>query len=428
MTRTYQLLVRCLLVASMLVLVIAPGYSQEIDDVFSEPDAVTDDGNGGAEESAESPEEPENVVDIDALTTSPTTVTGRVSSSVGLGLGLLEWPGSDAAEDEDLEDLARYDVLFEIKSSITVDSRPEPYLRFRTRLSTELDEADLDFTRPEVDELFVDYTFGESVFVRAGKYSMKWGRARLFDNPADLVSRVDDGAALRGTFPAGPGSITALIYSRPEWLATYGEETDWRAFGGASQWESTWGPLTTELSGHYQHDEPVGSALGLTLGAGEFTVTAEGVYNWDQDDPAGGPVNGQDSYQAVTTVFWENGARSWSILGEYQYDSNDSGGGEHLAGFSVRGPSVFRRPGWRPGVRWKHALEDGSGEVIPGISGEIAPDLDLSIGVPVIYGEPGTYYREALSSDDDEDDDDEDLVPFDRVVTVLFGLSLRFRF
>jgi hypothetical protein len=88
--------------------------------------------------------------------------------------------------------------------------------------------------------------------------------------------------------------------------------------------------------------------------------------------------------------------------------------------------------GWRPGVRWRHAFEDNSGEVIPGISGTIAPRLSLSIGTPVIYGAPGSFYRDALTESVEEEDDpleeDEKLVPVDNVVTVLLGLRLSFSF
>lgn len=432
--------------------------AQDIDDLFNEPDAVTEgespavegrateggsagaeatvsDGTGEADGETKDAEGGGAVVDIDALTTSPTRVTGKVSTSAGIGLGLIEWPGTDAAEDEgeDLRDLARYDILFTAKASVSVDSRPSPYLRFRTTVSTSLDDNTLDFDTPEVDELFVDYTFANSVFVRAGKFGMSWGRARLFDNPADLVDRVDEGAAVRATVPAGPGSVTGLVYSRSEWIDQYEGDTNWRAFAGAAQWESTWGPLTTELGGHWQKDEPVGSAISLTLGIHDLTLSAEGIYNIDQDDPGGGPASGENSVQAVANFFWENSARTWSFWGEYQYDNAagrdpETEGGEHLVGLAFKAPSIAGN-GWRPGVRWRHAIEDGSGEVVPGIKGEIAPRLNLSIGVPVIYGEPGSYFREALVSGNEEDDDEEtDLTPLDNVVTVLLGLSLSFSF
>jgi hypothetical protein len=289
-----------------------------------------------------------------------------------------------------------------------------------------------------VDELFVDYTFADTVVVRAGAYKMTWGRARLFDNPANLVDRVDEGAALRATVPTGPGSVTAVIYSREAWIDEY-DDGNWRAFAGAGQVEMTFGAITTELSGHWQKDEPVGSALGLTLGLGELTLSLEGVYNWDQGSPAAGPWRDDNSWVAVSGVFWENAARSWSIWGEYQYDSDadkardgiapDTEGGRHLVGLAMRAPSLGRG-GWRPGFQWRHAIDDDSGEIAPGIRGEVAPRLNLSLGVPVIYGKPGTYFRDALESEnaDDESEDDRDLTPLDNVVTVLVALRLTFSF
>ena len=418
--------------------------AQDMDDLFNQPDEVTEpteDENESDTQDAPSTGEPAEgdagAVDIAGLTTSPTTVSGRVTSSAGFGIGLIEWPWSAAADGESFRDLMRYDILYTTGASVSVDSRPQPYLRFRTTLSTDLNENSLRFTDPTVDELFVDYTFGDTVFVRAGRYGMTWGRGRLFDNPANLVDRVDEGAAVRATAPVGRGSFTGVLYSRKAWIDQYaGSEngsstTNWRAFAGAGQWENTFGGVTAELSAHWQKDEPVGTAAGLTWGLRGLTLTAEGVYNLDQDDPDGGPGSGGNSVQALGNFLWESSSGRWSFWGEYQFDSaaaDDDSGGEHLLGLAMRAPSLTGS-GWRPGLRWRHAVEDTSGEVVAGISGTIAPSLDLSVGLPVIYGKPGSYFREALVSDNQDDDEDEDdLTPLDNVATVLLAVSLSFSF
>ncbi|MCG8478191.1 MAG: hypothetical protein MI724_03775, partial [Spirochaetales bacterium] len=323
-------------------------------------------------------------------------------------------------------------VLYDTTASIAVDSRPQPYLRFYSRLSTSLSETSLTFNTPTIDDLFVDYTVADSVFLRAGTFSIGWGRARLFDNPANLVSRVDEGAAIRASVPAGRGSITGLLYSRPAWIQEYGDDVNWRAFAWAGQWEATRGSLTTELGAHWQVDEPLGSALSFTFGIRDLTLTAEGVYNWDQDDWLGGPERGANSWAAIGNFFWENNSRSWSFWGEYQYDSDDDGGGEHLVGLAMRAPR-FGRGGWRPGLSWRHAVEDTSGELVVGMNGTIAPSLTLEVGVPMIYGSPGTFYRNALTQSvadgDDEDDEDEViLIPVDNVIVALFVVEVSFSF
>ena len=448
---------KCVVGLGLYTIIVAQVTAQDIDDLFSDPDSTT------AESSDETPENepasetelppyqsddseeegdnseamsPPTAVDIGALTTSPTRVSGRVTAQAGFGLGFIEWPGSDAAEGRGVYDLAEYSILYDTTASMIVDSRPRPYLRFYSRLTTSLSESSLTFDTPDITSLFVDYTAADSVFLRAGTFNMGWGRARLFDNPANLVSRVDEGAAIRASVPAGRGSFTGLLYTRPAWVQQYGDDVNWRAFAWAGQWEVTRGSLTTELGAHWQVDEPLGSALSFTLGVRDLTLTAEGVYHWDQDNWGGGPDSGENSWAAIGNFFWENSNRSWSFWGEYQYDSDDTGGGEHLAGLAMRAPRVGRR-GWRPGLSWRHAVEDSSGEFVIGMSGTVAPSLSLDVGVPVIYGSPGTYYRAALTQsvadddDDDDDDDDEDeviLIPVDNVIVALFVIELSFSF
>ncbi len=431
----------------------APVTAQDLDDLFSEPDSTAEEagdtapedelvdevdqtpdqsGDDGGEENEGEAVAPTAAVDIDALTTSPTRATGSVTARAGFGLGFIEWPGSDDAAGRSVRDLAEYSILYDTTASIAVDSRPQPYLRFYSRLTTSLSESSLTFNTPEVSSLFVDYTVADSVFLRAGTFNMGWGRARLFDNPADLVSRVDEGAAIRASVPAGRGSVTGLLYTRPTWIQQYGDDVNWRAFAWAGQWEATRGSLTTEFGAHWQLDEPVGTALSFALGVRELTLTAEGVYNWDQDDWFGGPESGENSWAAIGNFFWENSSRSWSFWGEYQYESDDTGGGEHLVGLAMRAPQ-FGSGGWRPGLSWRHAVEDSSGELLIGMNGTIAPSLRLEVGVPVIYGAPGTFYRDALAQsvddDDDEDDDDEViLVPVDNVIVALFVVTISFSF
>ena len=92
--------------------------AQDLDDLFNEPDAVTDggaptDGDGtaaqgdgdaqgtatdGTATDGEGGAQPPAVVDIGALTTSATTVSGSVSADAGVSVGYNEWPWSDAVD------------------------------------------------------------------------------------------------------------------------------------------------------------------------------------------------------------------------------------------------------------------------------------------------------------------------------------------
>jgi hypothetical protein len=287
--------------------------------------------------------------------------------------------------------------------------------------------------------MFIDYTFADTLFVRAGQFGMGWGRARLFSSPANLVSAVSSGAAIRASLPTARGSLTAVTWANSASVAKY-DAFNPRAFSVAGQWESTFGGLTAEAGGFFRVDAPIAGALSLTTSVGGVTVSAEGVYRTERTDT----WSQSDTWAAIGNAFWENSDRTFSIWGEYRYDSTSaaaSAGSRQLAGLAMQFPRLSQSGGWRPAISWKHAIEDTSGEVVAGISGTVAPQLTLSIGLPVIYGQPGSYYRAAVAAaaaDLDGEDassdldplagDDTVLVPIDNVVMLLLTVSLSFSF
>ncbi|MCF7929385.1 MAG: hypothetical protein K9L29_09915 [Spirochaetales bacterium] len=410
---TFHLFNRAFLPAAVFVLLVSPAWAEgSIDGLFNEPDT----------ESVDDAEGEEDTVDVGELTTAPLEVSGSVSAGIGAGLGLIEWPGSAAAGSRTAADLVRPSGFYSISSAVSVDARPEPYLRFYANVSTSLDEGVMDFPAPEVKELFIDYTLADTVFFRAGKQGLAWGQGRLLANPANLVSRVSDGVAFRTTVPAGPGTLGGVIYSIEDWVNRYAA-IDPRAFGFAGQWEATLGPLSLAAMGHYHVDEPVDAAAGVSFGLGEVNVAVDGAYHIDQGDP----ISSASSWEALGQLFWEDEGRNWSILTEYWFDSSVADRQGHQAGIGIRMPDLWSD--WRPAVSWKHAFQDHSGEVIAGIGGSIAPDLTMSIGLPVIYGKPGTFYRDALTetvTDENADEEEQRLTPVDNVVTLLLAIRLNF--
>ncbi|MDA3951639.1 MAG: hypothetical protein PF508_20705, partial [Spirochaeta sp.] len=130
----------------------------EIDDLFSAPDEETadegsstdvqpDEGGDAATDAAPEDAAPA-ILDIAALTTAPTKVTGSVSASAGANLGFNEWPDSAAAAERTPRDLLEASAGYTMSTSVTIDSRPEPYLRYRAKLSSSLNPTSLGISTP----------------------------------------------------------------------------------------------------------------------------------------------------------------------------------------------------------------------------------------------------------------------------------------
>ncbi|MFW5642611.1 MAG: hypothetical protein ACOCYQ_01165 [Alkalispirochaeta sp.] len=436
----------------------APGT--DTDDLFDTPDDTVTDDDGSADDrerdndsdDEESADETvvTDVVDIGGLTTSPTSVTGSVKASAGVNFGYNEWPGSDAAEERTWRDLLQVAAGYSMSTSVTVDGRPQPYLRYRASLSSSLSTSSLTMSTPAFTEIFVDYTIRDTVFLRAGKFGMGWGRARLFSSPGNLVSRVGSGAAIRGSTAVGLGSVTGVLYTTPTWIKAYDHrEGDPRSFAGAAQLEQTAGIFTFELAGHYQHDEDPLAAATVTMNIGDLTLAGEERYRLTTDNAG---IYGADALvvESVANFFWENRNRRWTFWGEYNHNARrrddeigDDGvrrDGRHLVGLAMKAPSLGGG-GWRPQLTWRHAVGDLSGQVIAGTSGTIAPNLTLSFGMPVFYGKPGSYYRgiaetrvisdvDTESTDTTLTEEEEDLLRISGqdVISLTFGLSISFSF
>ncbi len=426
----------CLVAMVLLVLWGHSLYSEDagqisIDDLFNQPveGEYNEDQTVIELESADT--QMEESVNLDALTTSPTVFSGSVSAGVGIGAGLIEWPGSNAAEGESFSDLMRYSGFYLTTAVLSLDARPEPYLRFYSSVSISLDADKMDFSGSDISEVFIDYTLKDTVFFRAGKQGITWGHGRLLENPANLVSRVSEGVAVRVTFPAGNGTFNGIVYSKEGWVNNPYPNIDPRTFAYAGQWESSMGPLAFSLSSHFKmkddSEEDIGSASSISFGIGPFDLAADLVGHWNRENPSWIPVE----WEALGQIFWENDSRSWSLLSEYMFDTSVGSGLGHYVSLGLKTPK-FRASRWQPTMLWKHAFQDNSGEFVTGISGSIAPGLNLTMGIPVVYGYPGSYYRdklvENLELDEKTIDEEERVIPIDNVVSLLFSITLSFSF
>jgi len=408
-----------------------------LDELFDD----AEDSEAENEESASSQgtDESAQAVNLDALTTSPLKFSGSASAGLGMGLGIREWP-NQSVEGKTFWELFRPSGFYTSSALFKIDARPLPYARFYSSLEIGMDEDSMVFSDPSVKELFIDYTLADTVFFRVGKQSLTWGQGRLLGNPANLMSRVSGGISVRASGPAGPGTLNGVIYIK-NWADNPYSEINPKSFAYAGLWEATSGPAAYSFSTHFKlHDDiddddteediALSSSVSFNLGSVDFSADVTG--HWDID-AVSAKLSDQDfsvwqpdEWSVMGQLFWENTDRSVSLLGEYQYDTTKSDA-QHHAAAAVKLPKLFGS-GWRPALSWKHSFKDISGEIIGGLSGTVAPKLSMSIGIPVLYGKLGTYYREAAYESGSELDDDALLIPTDDVASVLLAWTLSFSF
>jgi hypothetical protein len=225
--------------------------------------------------------------------------------------------------------------------------------------------------------------YPDTLFVRGGKQGMTWGQGRILGNPANLVSRVSEGIAVRGTFPVLRGTTTGVIYGREEWVGAHSGSSP-KAYGYAGQVEQTFGAFALGLHGHFQIDEDLAGAVTMSWGKEQVNLAGDVAVHWDRNQSFG---TDSARLEAMGQLFWQPDESDWPFGMEYAFDSDvrDAEGDYigHRTGVALRTPGLFRSA-WRPAITWQHADQDDSGQVVFGIGGTIAPSLNLSIGVPVI--------------------------------------------
>lgn len=406
-------------------LLLIPRTAWSIDDLFDEPDADLQeepedrapDEDSEVDVETDAADSDDDFVDVGALTTSPTTFSGSVTTGIGAAVSLVDWPWTDTGQELEGAELYDYTGGYDLSATFSVDARPTGNLRFNARLATELNPGEMAFEPPEFDRLFVDYTLADAVSFRAGRYSMTWGQARVLENGANLVDEVGDGIALRAVVPVGRGTITGVGFSTGDWVGEY-SPGDPRAFAFASQWETSFDTASFGISAKGRWEETFDTSAYFQTGIGAFDLTLEATNRWDIEAPF---APERPEFEFLTQLMWDGGDPTWGVIVEHIFDASELDVRSQRAGVGVVMPrfSAFGTR-WRPQVRVRHAFIDNTGEVVSGFTSTVADDLEMTVGLPVRYGPPGGYYRDG--------DFGGDVQNIGGVAAVGAGLSLSFSF
>jgi hypothetical protein len=291
----------------------------------------------------------------------------------------------------------------------------------------------------KLEELFADFNWGQAVWFRAGKQTVKWGVGYFF-SPADVLSLTaidpsnptaarEGPIALKTQVPFGQDNF--YLYTVASSALTP-QQVAW-----APKLEIVLGNAELAVAGYYRPDMVVRPRAMLMA---SFPVWIADVYgeavgsygserNWVQDqggiystytDPSDIFFQGTIGF----SVRWNDSLENWNLTlnGQYYYNGQGyqdpsmvtglvntpvqllaletTGGllptdlvfaGRHYAAASA-GLSKIMGSGWGLSLTWVGNLSDGSGEVAPGVSYIVTKDVTVSLSAPYWYGATGTQF------------------------------------
>ncbi|HUW40812.1 MAG TPA: hypothetical protein VMV90_07350 [Rectinemataceae bacterium] len=338
-------------------------------------------------------------------------------------------PASDLSQHLGLEGGASFSAL------LGVEVRPADEMRLR--LAMEYDFPPASGTAPalQVSELFVDYSFLNTVFFRVGVFNYGWGNSQFFQL-GDLPSRglpgwstsltplwqktnlitntstVSHPVSFKAYVPFEKDGFTFL--GRAD-LANYGfpntSSPDPRYMGLGLLYDLVTGPVEWNIGGFTQYLLHPRGLLTAKTSAFGFDLSAEAVVafpyhlmynNIASDIPSGGGIYVGGEVQRIYPSFVFGIGRDWADAGiklyaEYAYNGerdgstytnwldDETGPGGHNSAFTVK----FDRLGQSNvglNLLWQQNWSDGSCMIAPFIQLNAAALTTIQIGLPMVFG------------------------------------------
>lgn|GEM_PF-4651169 len=353
----------------------AGGQTSSVDSLFDNPIGDTE---------TESSDAKQLLVPFHA---QPLSVTGSFTSYAGGVLGV-----KDKEDDE-----GNYTGGYTFKASpgmsfipvMTFSARPDETIRFQGTASFPF--ASTDAFAPAINEMFLDYTLQDTIYMRMGKHLVSWGVTRIFGAGGDLMSSSDQDLNMKVTVPVRSGGITGELLAPPAIMdstftwkkATYGLQTD-----------VPYGRSELILSGTCYGNDDDNRPLRATA---VFKTSLLGVDLFAESIAASRfiPEENLKVYPTLTGIvsgfYWSTPTPPLTFYGEYYIDATDTSWRSQFTSVVTKWDRAFGSP-LNLALQWTHAYIDNSGIIIPGISTAIMPHVNLQVGLPCRYGAPGSYY------------------------------------
>jgi hypothetical protein len=347
--------------------------ASSVDDLFANPQGDTEAQTSDAKQL------------LQPFRAQPLTVTGTFYSTLGLIVGYSDTKNEDGTYNR--ADKLKTTPGLNFVPAMTFSARPDETIRFQGTLSFPFDSDDM--FSPDINEMFFDYTWEDSIYLRIGKHLMSWGVTRIFDAGGDLMEDSNKDLGVKATVPIGSGGVSAVLLMPPSFMS---DNYSWRELLGGMQISYPFGGTEFIVSGTYydadDEDKPLrATAVAKTSFLG-IDLFAEGIWaSYMSTKPSLSLkpiING-----IVTGFYWEQSGIK--LYGEYYVDARDTSWKSQFVSGVVGLDRAFGTP-LNLVLQWSHAFLDGSGIVVPGFSVRLLPHISLQVGVPCRYGDPESYY------------------------------------
>lgn len=321
--------------------------------------------------------------------------SGSFSTEGGIAAGWADWPRlGDPGQGFDGS------IGLSSSASLSFSARPSPEFSIAGTLNTSFNPllpGQGSWSPPAIDTLYADYILADALYTRMGKFGVAWGQGRLF-NPANLVADSGAGYALRLSLPAYAGAqFIGLV--PPAGAASY------RQLHYAAKADFVLAGTYLSPALRFSFDQPVRAALSVKRVAFKTDLLADAALRYDYR------VGRVDDAQLLAGFF-----REWAdfkLYGEYQLGYLPGAATDHrlglVAGYNNLGDSPVDL-----GFEYRHFFADGSGSLVLGLTGPIAPNLSWKLGAPLFYGAADSLAHSYLRGHD----------PAGRRISLAFGLSL----
>ncbi|MDC7245626.1 MAG: hypothetical protein PQJ47_06915 [Sphaerochaetaceae bacterium] len=277
-------------------------------------------------------------------------------------------------------------------------------------------------------EAFADLTFGDNIFIRAGKQIINWGVGYFF-SPADVLNLSDIDPTNVSDDVEGPVAVKMNVSLGIDNLYAYvilpPSIEDPSDLAYAVKYEKVIGGTELGFGGYYRYDNPPSAQITFSSGIGEIALFGEGVLQYGSNKTF---ITGNDTTATYDDRFYFLG----TVGGMYTYSSSESDFSLSAVGqyfYNGEGyedtemydyvPSVLTQIELSdlllPGRHYIGAtlsasftddlgasvlvisnMTDFSGLVIPSITYSGIDNLSISLSANLNYGSDGTEYVFAL--------------------------------